>query len=77
MVWSSPADGDVFLGRDAADLCGVQNLPERGIVQTCEEFRFHQRSRTGRGTGHVLESERIRSDQLQEKNLTVLKLASQ
>jgi hypothetical protein len=53
MVWSFAAEGDVFLGRDAAELRGIQDTPERTIVQTGEEFRF-QRSRTGRGDGHLV-----------------------
>jgi hypothetical protein len=34
MVWSFACDADVFLGRDAADLRCVQDVPERSIAQT-------------------------------------------
>jgi hypothetical protein len=90
MVWSFTSDGDVFLGRDAADLRRVQDVPERSIVQTSEEFRF-QRSRTGRGDGHLMQPAAqklipLYSNEVERKgqlpaitgaNRTALRLASQ
>jgi hypothetical protein len=58
MVWSSPAHGNVFLGRDPPDMCGVQNLAGSRYRPNSRGVSISPASRIGCGVGHGLESEK-------------------